>query len=475
MTEPSRQSPAPGKWADRVPIRMQTMLIAVVALVAAGAVTVFGSAYTVWGLKNQLVMESRESTRERARETSRSLADVITRVPGSTIQEIAGTPALKSHISMMVHSGAPAFVCILNREGETVFASYCSRTLSGCVPPGLLAGTFGSEAAGTIESFEKALPDQIITVQEDLVRDGEVLGSVHVAMSTLADEATINNLSNDITAALMQMVLIVFAILLLSIVLLAYAFRRQWELMRRTAESEHLASIGALAGGLAHEIRNPLQAIDLNLDVVHEDITHGEADQQTVCSTLQKVRSQVSRLNGIVSQFVSVAVNGHLERKPVVLNDVLGRLATSLQSDFEKRGIDFRLHLGAPFRLEGDANALHQVFLNLLLNSADCLRQAPDPQLVVATAEEKGGMWRIDIDDSRPGFVLETEADQFCSFVPRRDGGTGLGLATLRRLVRDHGGTLAISRSPLGGARYTIRLPARPVDLNVPNTAVHAG
>jgi len=226
--------------------------------------------------------------------------------------------------------------------------------------------------------------------------------------------------------------------------------RRLRDTLRALAERESLAAVGEFAASLAHEVRNPLSSIRLDLQMVREDL--GEAESPELTRALRTV----DRLDHTVTAALKIARSGKVERRPLELGDALAAAIQAARPEFELR--DVRLESDSPpdgAVISGDAAALEQVFLNLLLNAAQASPAAG--RVVVATQIDAAGV-SVTIADEGPGIPAEDRERVFEPFYSTTDEGTGLGLAMARRIVKAHGGKITIADAP-GGASLTVRLP----------------
>ena len=239
---------------------------------------------------------------------------------------------------------------------------------------------------------------------------------------------------------------------------LAEAFNTMSESLRRTLDSlsrrESLAAVGEFAASLSHEVRNPLTAMRIDLQRVEEKIDA----TSPLRPPLQRALRAVDRLQHTVSGALRVARSGRVERTPV---DLLLPLDAALHaSDPEMQAVGARVEVDtgdAPLHVLGDAAALEQLFLNLLLNAAQAFDSADGVVRVHADADATHV--RIAIEDSGRGMTPEQLAAAFEPFVTTRAEGTGLGLAIARRIAAAHGGELSLESDVRRGTTATVTIP----------------
>ena len=227
---------------------------------------------------------------------------------------------------------------------------------------------------------------------------------------------------------------------------------------RHMAQMEKLSAIGELAAGLAHEIKNPLAGIKGAIEIIRDSLAPKHAHSQI----LGEVLSEVSRIDRSVINLLPSSK----PRKPDFLKVDPVKLIENVIS-FLKKVADSKnicLHLAVPTEvphLTGDENELKQLFVNLILNSLEAI-------------QEKGNVWvnftcpldsrvNIEVSDDGPGIPPEQLGKIFLPFFTSKKNGTGLGLATCKRIVTNHGGFIQVqSRPGKKATRFTIDLPLSP-------------
>lgn len=454
-------------WLERVPTKVplgiQTTLIATASLVLLGAITVFGSAFFVNSMTNMLVQEAREEARRTAITAVDQIRTVLTRSGARSMPEIVNHPEVRRELEILSNQGAIAVAAILDENRQVIFQQFCAGSPDQWIESELemdLPAFAGRGTGGMANRGQTArLPTSVIPVEFPITVNDQTVGHVLIGLSAQPSVGRIEMLGNQITKSLAAMVLIVFAVLLSTIVLVYYAFRRQMDLQQRTTESEHMASVGALASGLAHEIRNPLHAMNLHLQVALEDMESNDFDPQDATNSLSRVQNQIEHLNGIVTTFLNASSPLRMEMQEVHLDRVVNELASFMQPDLDAHGIKLKVEVPAGMIVRGDSGAIRQVMLNLLLNAQQALGKVEERRIRISTERERRTL-RLYVDDSGPG-LPKGEEDSICRrFITKRAGGTGFGLAIARRIMEGHQGRIWATRSPLGGARLILEFPA---------------
>jgi signal transduction histidine kinase len=224
----------------------------------------------------------------------------------------------------------------------------------------------------------------------------------------------------------------------------------------RAAYSE----IAQLAGGLAHEIRNPLSTMRMNLDLLAEEFADDPEDSPRtgrIRRKLDRVRKESHRLETILEEFLRFARAQEPRRSPADLNAVVEEVRDFCEGQGVAQGIVSRTHFdpGLP-RVPLDADLFKQALLNLMLNAQHAMPEGGE--LILTTRRE--GPWAVlDVTDTGVGIPPELQGRVFDAFVSTRSGGSGLGLPTTRKIVEAHGGAIALESEPGRGTRFTVRLP----------------
>jgi signal transduction histidine kinase len=218
------------------------------------------------------------------------------------------------------------------------------------------------------------------------------------------------------------------------------------------------AEISQLAGGLAHEIRNPLSTLSLNLDLLAEDFQHAEmARDRRALQRIQRLRHEVDRLQGIVESFLRFAKVQDLKLQPTDLNTIADEMRDFYEPQAATHGIVIRTQFAQdlpPLRL--DVDLFKQALLNLVLNAQHAM---PSGGELILTSRQDGNWAVLDITDTGLGMTDEVRERIFDAYFSTRPGGSGLGLPTTRKIVEAHGGEIHVRSEPGKGSQFSIRLP----------------
>ncbi|MEW6741948.1 MAG: ATP-binding protein [Planctomycetota bacterium] len=233
----------------------------------------------------------------------------------------------------------------------------------------------------------------------------------------------------------------------------------------RQRRKGRLAFLGALAGGLAHEIKNPLSAMTVHLSMIREDLANATTPRETrTLRRVQLLEKEVARLEEILNDFLRFARGFKLEPVPLSVTSVVEDVVDFLEPEMRSRGIRLRLQTASDLPLVAlDCNYFQQALLNIFVNAQDALESRSDGEVLVRVWQgTEGGKPTVEISitDTGPGIPPEYLPRIFDAYFTTKKGGTGMGLPTARRIVEEHNGSIEV-KSELGkGTRFLIRLPA---------------
>lgn len=226
-------------------------------------------------------------------------------------------------------------------------------------------------------------------------------------------------------------------------------------LLRQLITSERLAITGRIAAGVAHEIKNPLQAMLSQLKTVQQKLSANESPAEN----LNLIQESLERLRCIVASMLDLNRTSPAARLPLKLNDLVEKVLVLLQQEVDARNVQVHLNLAHDLPLvAGSSQEMQQVLLNLILNALEAMPNGGD--LTIASAAVVNRV-EIAMQDSGVGIAPEHLPQIFDPFFTSgaSGAGTGLGLYLSKNIVEMHQGTITVESEPSHGARFTISLP----------------
>jgi len=231
--------------------------------------------------------------------------------------------------------------------------------------------------------------------------------------------------------------------------------REEIERLHRTqmSRAEHLATLGELAAGLAHEIRNPLAGIAGVIEIVGRDLPPTSPAR----AVIKDVRLEVTQINRILTDLLQTARPHPPQVRPTDLNTTVEHAVMLARQQVLSKPIKIELEKDPQLpNVEHDSDQLHQVILNLLLNAVQAIEATGKIRVVLAARKENA---LISVSDSGRGILPEHLPFIFRPFYTTKGNGTGLGLSLARRIVEDHRGKIEVESEPGKGSKFLITLP----------------
>lgn len=221
------------------------------------------------------------------------------------------------------------------------------------------------------------------------------------------------------------------------------------------SKAEHLATLGELAAGLAHDIRNPLAGIAGVMDIIARDLPNASPSRQV----LHEVQKEIVNIQKILSDLLAYARPKQPEFQAADLNETADHAVSIARQQVLSSPIQIALSKDPSLPpVEHDAAQIQQLLLNLLLNA---IQGTDGAGRIDVEIESRGGMALVRVKDTGRGISPEHLSQIFRPFFTTKGQGTGLGLSLARRIVETHGGSIDVVSTPGEGSEFTVWLPLR--------------
>jgi len=228
--------------------------------------------------------------------------------------------------------------------------------------------------------------------------------------------------------------------------------------MERAAKrSERLSELGNLAAGVAHEIRNPLNAIGIASQRLKSEFEPRE-DSDEYSQLVSNIRSEIARLNEIVNQFLALARSHAAKQEMLDLSILVNEVCDLMKVEAMSKDITLKSEIEESVSIEADRDDIKKVIINLIKNSIEACSE--DCEIWVRLLVDGDHGVRIMVEDNGPGIPSSQREKVFRPYFTTKESGTGLGLALSHRIISDHDGTIEYEERPEGGARFIITLPS---------------
>lgn len=236
---------------------------------------------------------------------------------------------------------------------------------------------------------------------------------------------------------------------------------RARELETQLHEAEKGAVVGRLAAAIAHEIRNPLNYINLTLDHLRSTFAPEDPEKRETFGRLtDQLKTEVKRINRHITDFLKYSRPSMIELQPIDLKAETEDALRVVQGQADESGIVIRLDVEQNMpSVMVDREALRSVLTNLLVNGLQAIDGDGGNMQIAIRADKAGDRAVIEISDSGRGIAPEDIAKVFEPYYSTKETGTGLGLAIVRKAIDDHGGTISVTSKPGSGTTFTITLP----------------
>ncbi len=249
---------------------------------------------------------------------------------------------------------------------------------------------------------------------------------------------------------------------------MAQRLKEREEMIRKQAgellRADRFSTIGKMSTQIAHEIRNPLNALGLKLELLEDSIDEvaadlGEDTRKTLLEAIHSSGKEIDRLRDITDYYLKFAKFPKVEKEAVDLYTVLCDVVALYEQEARSRGIVVEKELEGPLKTHADPNLLRHAVANLLKNAMEATAAMPGEGRILLRAFREGQRVRILVKDNGPGIPPEQLGSVFDPFFSTKESGTGLGLTLVQQVVQEHGGTVGCSSEPGEGTVFKITLP----------------
>jgi PAS domain S-box-containing protein len=232
-------------------------------------------------------------------------------------------------------------------------------------------------------------------------------------------------------------------------------------LEKQVNEAQRLAALHTLSAGVAHELRNPLSALDLNLHLLEEELRETTNLSTRANEYFQVLNTELSRLSAILDNIMRYAQSRPAKFHDVNIQSLVSHVAQLLQHEAEDRHL--QLHVSVPTTLpdvQGDETQITQALINIVINAFQAMAAGGVCRIIVQERDKPERHWvEIAVHDTGQGIDPQSLVHIFDPFYTTKENGTGLGLAVAHRILQNHGGRIDVTALPGGGTSVVLSLP----------------
>lgn len=302
--------------------------------------------------------------------------------------------------------------------------------------------------------------NKILDLAAPLIVDKKIVGFVRIGLDRRSmDKSLLENRQN-----IFVFMFLIVVIALLSMWLLYHDQNRHMagivEMERQLEKAERLSSLGQLAAGVAHEIRNPLNAISIAAQRLKRDFVPADSQKADEFNMLSGViKDEIKRLNGIIEEFLTFSKSRRLEFSKFAVTEILQKIVNLMQEEASTRGIKilttWRYY---PAVITMDVNKLQQAFINLIKNAMESIT-GTEGKINIAVEKEGKNHIVVKISDTGCGMTSEEIEQIFNPEYTTKEKGVGLGIPLAFEIIRGHGGDIRVISRKEKGTTFEVVLP----------------
>ncbi|MDY7093983.1 MAG: ATP-binding protein [Acidobacteriota bacterium] len=431
-----------------------------IGLVVFGLFVLFDIALFGWLILDSLSKREMDRILLDTREEASELADQLAQAAEGQDRDLFTTMVVsqetRSYIEdVLLQRDLVETVEVTDSDGIVVYRKDSRTTIPALPEPERLAELVAGEDGPEIE--HQVSEQQASWQVEEAIGDFALL---RIAVDRQELERRVAELRQELIRRMAVIGAVTVLLLLTAYLAIGLLLRRARRLEDQAAESKRMAYIGTLAAGLAHEIRNPLNSLSLNMQMLEEEV----ADRRDQGSSSQRLltitRSEIDRLERLATDFLSYARHRPLEREAVPAVELLEKACQGMAGELRSRRVDAVVEDGAGgARVAVDSGQMQQLLINLVSNALAATEDTGRPPRIVLRAKRQGSKVILEVEDNGAGMDAEEREKMFELFFSTRKGGTGLGLAIVDRIAKAHQAEVQVESEPGEGTTVRLVLP----------------
>ena len=349
-------------------------------------------------------------------------------------------------------------VVVLDRQGRVVHREEIRSRLVRVQTPKVVMEDELSRRLPSTRTIGHTNTPRMIPVQNPM---NNVSEETRLALELNAESFAreVETLREELNTKLTIAVFISLVLLGAGLTYVIWLYKRHQALQLKARNADRLAYVGTLSSGLAHEIRNPLNSMNMNVQLIQEELDEMGLDNTgDMYAMLDSTRGEIRRLEKMVSSFLAYARPVRLQTRRLQINNLIMDTLRFLGPEIEKSGIALKTELSPSLPpIAIDENLMKQALINVIQNGVQVLE--PGKAMEITTRIAGGDKVLIAIRDEGPGISAEELKNIFKVFYSTKRGGTGLGLPTAQRIAELHHGGIKVESTVELGTTFTLILP----------------
>jgi signal transduction histidine kinase len=423
------------------------------------------------GARNRIVTAELERSREQARIFAAKVEEAISRTRFSSIAEGSRKSLMDFREltdMMMAQNSFVTYIHLQDENGETLLYKGPEAIQKVVVKNDSV--TFmerTTENMSFIRLNEAGVEEggihDISTILHGENGRGASIGKLRIGVShdRLADYSADAVSENSFTS---YYSLLAFVVFLTAFGFIWFHFTKVAILEESLATEQRLAYVGGLASGLVHELRNPINSMNLNLSLLEEDLLRMDGKTgSSMTKILNRIKPGLVHLEHVSTEFLNFARPPEVELKPVSVNEIVKEVLQFSSEECRQALVEVETVLDDSVgELILDKARLRKILLNLVMNG---IQSMPEGGVLTIETELRNQLLTIRISDTGVGMSEQTREKLFTLFYTTKEGGVGLGLPIVKRMVADLNGTIAVVPKESQGTAFVITIPAGAVRL----------
>ncbi len=445
----------------KLSLKTKTILIFIASLVGMGFFIAVVSAFYLNALKEHLLDNAMQLAKEQGEQAAKEIHNLIESENIDTLKDIKDKNKFQSQLQVLFKKNKDIVIAaFIDKSGKIVVEQVRKgEDKIEVIEPGETIKTeIPSNANEDWEIEVKKIEDNLQQIELP-IKKGEVpIGYLKYSISHSKVYQKMIKTSKIFTYQIILLIISLIVLLAVIFYLLWKVFNRHITVLEEKDKLDKMAYVGTLASGLAHEIRNPLNVMKINLDVISDDIENAKnpTDKNNL-NSIKLISGQVQHLNNILNSFLGYAISNPIEKNKEDIVYLVKETIEFFENDMKKKNISCILDAPDKFFVNIDRSKIQQVLNNIILNAIQAMTGSEKKIFINIFKKDEKAV--LTVTDTGEGFPQKNMDEIFKVFFTTKEKGSGFGLAIAKKIIEEHGGKIEALNVEPKGARITITLP----------------